>query len=183
MQNVHSSRIAALVSLAFVISLATGCNSKTAPTPENYTQALNAYLLTHTDCLLPDAPRFPFETSEPGKTRQLDALVKAQLLTSATEPAIHASRYTVTDAGARYAPRFCYGHREVSQIVSSTPPAKANGFLETQVTFTYILRDIPVWAKSAAVQAAFPAMAAATSNGGTATRTLAQTMAGWQVPE
>jgi hypothetical protein len=101
----------------------------------------------------------------------------------ATEPAIHASRYTVTPIGARFAPRFCYGHREVSQIVSSTPPAQADGFVETKVTFTYTVKDVPVWAKSAAVLAAFPAMAQATANGGTASRTLAQTMAGWQVPE
>jgi hypothetical protein len=183
MPNSHAVRIATLVPSALAVVLAAGCNSKTAPTPENYTQALNAYLLNHNDCLLPDAPRFPFETSEPGKTRQLDALVQTQLLTRATEPAIHASRYTVTPIGARFAPRFCYGHREVNQIVSSTPPAKANGFVETQVTFTYVLKDVPVWARSAVVQAAFPAMAEATANGGTATRTLAQTMAGWQVPE
>jgi hypothetical protein len=183
MPNSRIVRIAALVPLALTLLLVAGCNSKTKPTPENFTQALNSYLLTHGDCLLPDAPRFPFETSDPAKTKQLDALVQSQLLTRATEPAIHASRYTVTPIGARFAPRFCYGHREVNQIVSSTPPAQANGFVETQVTFTYTLKDVPVWARSAAVQAAFPAMAQATTNGGTATRTLAQTMAGWQVPE
>jgi hypothetical protein len=183
MPNSYAVRIATLVPLALIVVLAAGCNSKTAPTPENYTQALNTYLLTHGDCLLPDAPRFPFETSDPARTKQLDSLVESQLLTRATEPAIHASRYTVTPIGARFAPRFCYGHREVNQIVSSTPPAQANGFVETQVTFTYTLKDVPVWARGAAVQAAFPAMAQATANGGTATRTLAQTMAGWQVPE
>ncbi len=183
MPNHHSVRIVTLVPLALTVVLAVGCNSKTSPTPENYTQALNVYLGSHSDCLLPDAPRFPFETSEPTKTKQMDALVQSQLLTRATEPAIHVSRYTVTDVGARFAPRFCYGHREVNQIVSSTPPAKANGFIETQVTFTYSLKDVPVWAKSPDVQAAFPAMAQAVANGGTATRTLAQTMAGWQVPE
>jgi hypothetical protein len=187
MPNSYAVRIANLVPLALTlvltVVLAAGCNSKTAPTPENFTQALNTYLLSHSDCLLPEAPRFPFETSDPAKTRQLDALVQAQLLTRATEPAIHASRYTVTPIGARFAPRFCYGHREVSQIVSSTPPAQADGFVETKVTFTYTVKDVPVWAKSAAVLAAFPAMAQATANGGTASRTLAQTMAGWQVPE
>jgi hypothetical protein len=183
MPNSYAVRIATLVPLALIVVLAAGCNSKTAPTPENYTKALNIYLLTHGDCLLPDAPRFPFETSDPARTKQLDSLVESQLLTRATEPAIHASRYTVTPIGARFAPRFCYGHREVNQIVSSTPPAQANGFVETQVTFTYTLKDVPVWARGAAVQAAFPAMAQATANGGTATRTLAQTMAGWQVPE
>jgi hypothetical protein len=183
MPNSYAARIATTATLAFSLALACGCNSKTSPTPENFTQAINTYLLAHTDCLLPEAPRFPFETSEPGKTKQLDSLVQSQLLTRATEPAIHASRYTVTPIGARFAPRFCYGHREVAQIVSFTPPAQANGFVETRVTYTYTMKDVPVWAKGAAVQAAFPAMANATSNGGTATLTLAQTMAGWQVPD
>ena len=100
MPNSYAVRIATLVPIALAVVLAVGCNTKTAPTPENYTQALNAYLLNHNGCLLPDAPRFPFETSDPAKTKQLDALVESQLLTRATEPSIHASRYTVTPIGA-----------------------------------------------------------------------------------
>lgn len=183
MPNSHSVRIVAIAPLALTLLFALGCNSKTAATPENFTQALNTYFLSHTDCLLPEAPRFPFETTDPVKTKQMDSLAESQLLTRQTEPAIHASRYTPTAIGARYAPRFCYGHREVAQIVSFTPPAQANGFVETKVTYNYTMKDVPVWAKGAAVQAAFPAMAQATTKGGTATQTLAQTMAGWQVPE
>ena len=163
--------------------LAVGCDSKTAATPENFTRGLNTYLQAHPDCLLPDPPKFPFETSDPVRSRQMDALAAAQLLTRGTERTIHVSRYTLTDAGQRYAPRFCYGHRQVTGIASSTPPAKANGFLESEVTYTYTLSEVPVWARSAAVQAAFPAMAQTVANGGTASRILAQTMTGWQVPE
>jgi hypothetical protein len=173
----------ACLSVAFTLILATGCTSKTAPTPENYTQTLNAWFLEHSDCLFPDSPHFPFETTDPVKTRQMDSLVTGQLLARTTEPALHESRYTITDVGARYAPRFCYGHRQVTSIDSSTPPAVANGFPETQVTFHYTYMDVPVWAKSAAVEAAFPAMGQAITNGGVATRTLARTMAGWQVPD
>jgi len=160
-----------------------GCHSKTAATPENFTQTLNAYFLEHPDCLLTPAPRFPYETSNAAEIKQFDALTDARLLTRATETAIHVNRYTITDAGARYAPRFCYGHREVKTIVDSTKPTQANGFVETNVTFTYTMMDVPVWAKGTEVQAAYPAMATATTAGGTATHTLAQTMAGWQVPE
>ncbi len=69
MPNSHTVRIATLVPLALMaVLLVAGCNSKTSPTPENYTQALNAYLLAHSDCLLP-ATRFPLETSDPAKSQ------------------------------------------------------------------------------------------------------------------
>lgn len=169
---------------AFVAALLlAGCHSKTAVAPENFTAALNAHFVDHPDCLMPDAPRFPFETSEPEKTRQMDSLVKAQLLTVAKEPSIHASRYTPTTTGARAVPRFCYGHRAVTSIDSFTPPTQSNGFPETQVTFHYEMKDVPVWAKTPEVQAAFPAMAHAISEPSSGKATLAKTMAGWSVPE
>ena len=77
------------------------------------------------------------------------------------EAAIHASRYSVTQGGERAAPRFCYGHRSVTAIDSFTPPAQANGFPETQVSYRYEIKDVPVWAKTPEVQAAFPEMAKA----------------------
>ena len=65
MPNSHTIRIATLVPLALMtVLLLAGCNSKTSPTPENYTQALNAYLLAHSDCLLP-ATRFPSRAAIP----------------------------------------------------------------------------------------------------------------------
>jgi hypothetical protein len=116
-------------------------------------------------------------------TKQLNALVDEQLLTVGEERDLHVSRYTTTDAGARVAPRFCYGHRVVSSIDSSTPPAPANGFPETQVTYHYTMQDVPVWAKSDAMRAAFPAMALNTSGTASDKATLAGTVAGWQVPD
>ena len=116
-------------------------------------------------------PKLPelvfFETTDPVKTRQMDSLVTGQLLARTTEPALHESRYTITDVGARYAPRVCYGHRQVTSIDSSTPPAVANGFPETQVTFHYTYMDVPVWAKSAAVEAAAAASVNGVNIGGT----------------
>jgi hypothetical protein len=167
-----------------VLLLATaGCHSKTAATPENFTAGLNAHFLEHSECLLPDAPRFPYETSDPVKTKQLNALVAAQLLTVAEERDIHVSRYTVTAAGARVAPRFCFGHRVVTSIDSFTPPAPANGFPETVVVYHYKIEDLPVWADSAGVRAAYPAMAHATSGDATDKATMASTIAGWTVPD
>jgi hypothetical protein len=183
----RTSRLAPSISAtltAALLVLATGCqSSKTKATPENFIQALNSHFQTHSECLFPEPPRFPLGTSDKTQTRQFDSLVKAQLLTVAQEPAIHVSRYTVTTVGTRYAPRFCYGHRTVTAIDSFTPPAQANGFPETRVTYRYTLQDVPIWAKTPEVQAAFPAMAKATTQESTAQATLAGTLAGWQVPD
>jgi hypothetical protein len=169
---------------AALLVLATGCqSSKTKATPENFIQALNANFQTHSECLFVEAPRFPYGTSDKAQIKQFDSLVKAQLLTVAQEPAIHVSRYSVTTIGARYAPRFCYGHRTVTAIDSFTPPAQANGFPETRVTYRYTIQDVPIWAKTPEVQVAFPEMAKATTQESTAQATLAGTLAGWQVPD
>ncbi|HZY71811.1 MAG TPA: hypothetical protein VFE22_01745 [Edaphobacter sp.] len=159
-----------------------GCNSKSAPTPENFIQGLNKHFADHPDCLFSNM-RFPYETSDRKETAQMDTLVASKLLDKTVESAIHVNRYTVNSVGTRYAPRFCYGHRVVNTIDSSTPPVIVNGFKQTQVTYHYSMQEVPVWAKSADVLAAFPAMAEMTSGKATGAATLAQTTVGWQVPD
>jgi hypothetical protein len=175
--------IAVLICGGALLLAGVGCHSKTAPTAANFMVALNAYFLEHPDCLFPQAPRFPYEASGPVETKQMDALVKEQMLTVEGEADIHVSRYTPTQAGLRAAPRFCYGHRAISAIDSFTPPAQANGFMETQVAYHYTMDEVPVWAQSDGMRAAFPAMAVATSGAATGKVTLASTMAGWTVPD
>jgi hypothetical protein len=171
------------VALVFVATLTSGCNTgKSAPTPANFTLAINNHFLDHPDCLFSDM-RFPFETSDPAKTKQMDSLVKSLLLEKSVESSIHVSRYTVAPAGTRYAPRFCYGHRQVTSIDSFTPIAVNDGFKETTVTYSYTMKEVPVWAISHDVQAAFPEMARATTGQVTAKATLAQTPVGWQIPD
>ena len=168
--------------LAFV-TFASGCNSgKSAPNPANFTQAINNHFLDHLDCLFSDT-RFPFETSDPAKTKQMDSLVKALLLDKSVESSIHVSRYTVTTNGARFAPHFCYGHREVTSIDSFTPIAIVDGFKETTVSYSYTMKEVPVWALGHDIQAAFPDMARATTGQVPAKATLAQTPVGWQIPD
>ncbi len=182
----HASRIRGKLPscLLFpVLVLSLGCHSKTAATPENFITGLNAHFADHPDCLLPKAPRFPYETSDPVETKQMESLVAMKLLTASVEPSIHVSRYTVTDYGTRYAPRFCFGHRVVSSVDSFTPPAQANGFTETTVSYRYTMKDVPVWAKSQQVVAAFPVLAQALGGESTGKATLASTMVGWQVPD
>lgn len=178
-----SRRLAATAILGIFTLISSGCNPKAKPTPANFTQTLNAYFLEHPDCLLTDV-RFPYATSDPVRTKQLNTLVKSLLLDVSVENAVHTSRYTPTTTGARYAPRFCYGHREITGIESFTPPAKgATGFPETHVIYHYKMEDVPVWAKSPDVRTAFPSMERATSGDATDKATLAQTIAGWQVPD
>ena len=173
----------ALLAATFLLLPLAACDSKSKATPENFITGLNAHFADRPECLFPNPPIFPYETTDPVMTKQLNALVTAQLLTVAVERDIHASRYTTTDAGARVAPRFCYGHREVTAIDSFTPPTPANGFPETKVTYRYTVQNVPVWAKSTEVLAAFPAMAQAISGTSTDKATLAGTIAGWQVPD
>jgi hypothetical protein len=168
---------------AAVVALTLGCNSKTKATPNNFTQTLNAYFQERPECLF-SGVHFPYATSDAEVTKQMNTLVKSQMLEASYESAVHTTRYTVARAGTRYAPRFCYGHRVISSIEEFTPPARgASGFPETHVNYHYTMTDVPVWAKSPDVLAAFPAMANATTNGGSGQATLAQTLAGWQVPE
>ncbi len=164
------------------LSVLFGCDSKTKPTSENFITTLNTFYNEHTECLLPDAPRFPLETTDPAQIKQFNSLAKAQLLEIGKETGLKSSRYTLTTAGARYAPHFCYGHRNVTAIDSSTPPAPENGFPTTHVTYHYTIADVPIWAKTPEVQAAFPAMAKAIGTESSAQATLAKTIAGWTVP-
>jgi len=182
-QAAPATVLAALALNLFIVALTSGCNSgKSAPTPANFTLAINNHFLDHPDCLLANT-RFPFETGDPAETKQMDSLVKAGLLAKSEEASIHVSRYTVAPAGTRFAPRFCYGHREVASIDNFTPLSVVEGFKETTVTYTYAMKEVPVWALSHDVQAAFPEMARATSSQLTTRATLAQNPVGWQIPD
>lgn len=170
----------------FLASLAlfatTACDHKSAPTTPNYIKGLNTFYLDRSECLLPNG-RFPLETTDPAEQKRMNTLVASQLLKVSSEPAIKESRYIPTDLGAKSAPHFCYGYREITSIESATPPAVANGFNETQIVYHYVIKDAPVWAKSEAVQSAFPDLATKMSGNATDKATLAQTRVGWQVPD
>lgn len=178
--------IPAMLLLTSVVPL-TGCNTKTKATPANYIATMNAYFVEHPDCLLGGGTRFPYEVGEKDpqgpSQQQMDAFATAKLVEAKREPAIHISRYTLTAEGTRLAPRFCFGHRVVTLIDSSTPPAPANGFTETQVAYHYRVADVPIWAKSAEIDAAFPKFQLETSGEATDKITLALTGVGWSVPD
>jgi hypothetical protein len=187
MDKTRTMRMTAGVGLAAVMALAAGCNTQNKPTPENFTKTLNAYFQDRSDCLFPQGHAWPYEVA-PGPTakedkKEMDALTDAGLLTRLEDRSMNVSRYSLNGlAGQRFAPRFCYGHREVTGIVSFTPPGPKNGFTETDVTYQYAMRDVPVWANAEAVKAAFPQLAKSLGSAPTDQMTLATVGAGWQVP-
>jgi hypothetical protein len=164
------------------IALLAGCNSATKPTPENYLTTLNAWLPDHPDCLLDGSIRFPYETSDPVMTKKMDALVASQMMILTDDRNLHVKIYALTKLGTKASPNFCFGYRKATDIVSSTPPAMANGFPETQVVYKYVIRDLTSWADTPQMMAAFPVLAAETSGNATDTITLALTRISWSVP-
>ena len=174
--------LTAAFALAGCSLVMTGCKSATDPTPENYLKTINAYLPDHPDCLLDSSVTFPYTTGDAARTKQLDTLVKSQVLEVGREPMMHVSRYTLTATGKAAGPHLCFGYRNATAIVSNTPPAPANGFPETKVTYKYVLHDMPMWAKSEDVQAAFPVLAHEAGGDATDTITLALDRVGWSVP-
>jgi hypothetical protein len=173
--------------LTLALSL-TACNSYKAASPENFTRAINAYYAENDDCLYPSALHFPYEVQahelSPGQVKALDALTTAGLLKRGEEKDIQVKRYSLTPYGSsRVTGRFCYGHRQVTSIDSSTPPATVNGQQTTQVTYHYKMMDLPGWAQSDDMRATFPALAKDTADQPQDTVRLVLTVNGWRVPE
>ena len=83
------------------VGLLGGCHGASEASPANFTKGIAKYLVDHPDCLYPASLRLPYETSDKGEVKQLDTLVAAKLLANAAEPAIHVTRYTVTDYGQK----------------------------------------------------------------------------------
>ncbi len=142
-----------------VALLATGCNKK-ADNTMNFTSAINTYYSAHPACLWPDAVKFPVQvdTSDTSQTTGYDALVDQGLLVRTTaekKKLIIASKqvtnYDLSDQGRSawtvdvQQPgfgNFCYGHRKVSSIDSSTPTTSDVG-ATTQVAITTSWRMRP----------------------------------------
>jgi len=174
------------IAAAAVLVFIGGCSTANKPTDQNFIKALNDYYQDRQECLFPDGRQFPYEVA-PGvdqkkEQAQMNALTAAGLMVRLEDRIMHIDKYTLNVVGQRYAPRFCYGHRQVTGIVSFTAPAPRNGFTETTVTYRYTMMDVPVWAQLDQLKAAFPALAQALAANPTDQATLATVGAGWHVP-
>ena len=179
------------------IFLTVGCNKK-ADNSLNFTNALNTYYSAHPACLWSDTIKFPVQadTSDTAKTSGYDALVDQGLLVRTTaekKKFIIASKqvnnYDLSDKGRSAWTadvnqpgfgNFCYGHRKVSGIDSSTPTSSAVG-ATTQVTYHSSLDDTPAWASAPETQNAYPQLHADLAGPEPSHATLTNTNNGWQV--
>jgi hypothetical protein len=174
-----------------------GCNRKIDNTM-NFTNAINSYYSAHPACLWSDPMKFPVQanTSDTSKTSGYDALVDQGLLVRTTAEKrvmIVASKqvnnYDLSDKGRSgwtadaNQPgfgNFCYGHRKVSSIDSSTPTTSAVG-ATTQVAYHYTFVDVASWANAAETQTAYPQLHSELAGPVTANATLTNTSNGWQL--
>jgi hypothetical protein len=194
--HIRPAHFAAAI-LAASVLLVTGCDKK-ADNSLNYTNAINTYYSTHPACLWKTSQQFPeqVDTSDHEKTAPLDALVDQGLLARTTaekKVMIIASKqvtnYDLSEKGrAAWTPdtaqpgfgNFCYGHRKVTAIDSSTPTTDQPG-ATTQVTYRYSFGDPPAWAAAAETQNAYPDVRSNLSGPHTGQATLSNTSSGWAV--
>jgi hypothetical protein len=180
-----------------VVLLAAGCNKK-EDNNMNFTNAINTYYSAHPACLWPEPIKFPVQadTSDVSKTSGYDALVDQGLLVRTTaekKKMIIASKqvnnYDLSDKGRSawtadtQQPgfgNFCYGHRKVSTIESSTPTTDQPG-AATKVSYHYTFTDAPDWATAAETQNAYPQIHSDLAGPQSAQATLTNTTSGWQV--
>ena len=180
-----------------VLLVAAGCNKK-ADNSINYKSAINAYYSAHPACVFDSPIKFPVQktTSDVSQTAPYDALVDQGLLvrTNAEKKVFivaskQVNNYDLSDQGRTAWTadpsdpgfgNFCYGHRSVSAIDSSTPTRSDPG-ATTAVTYHYTFSDAPGWANAAETKTAFPNLAANLSGSQTDSATLTNTSSGWQV--
>jgi len=174
----------------------TACQ-KTADTKPNFESGINAYYQAHPSCLWSTAQQFPIQIghSDP-KTAQFDALVDQGLLVRTTSEkkiiiiSKQENNYDISDKGRGvwtadpsqpgYG-NFCYGHRKVSTIDSSTPTTDQPG-ATTTVQYHYTFTDAPSWASTPETRTAYPRVQS--NLNGTpkpATATMTNTTNGWQM--
>lgn len=189
-----NTRILSASALALI--LFTGCNKK-ADNSLNFTSAINTYYSAHPACLWSEPKKFPVQanTSDDGKTSNYDALVDQGLLVRTTEEkkillfSKQVNNYDLSDKGRSAWTadvtqpgfgNFCYGHRKVSDIVSSSPTTDVAG-ATTTVAYHYTLSDAPAWATAAETQNAYPQIRADLTNSQSDHANLTNTANGWQV--
>jgi hypothetical protein len=186
-----------ILSTTALLLTITACNKK-ADNSINYTSAINSYYSAHPACLWPTSQQFPAqaETSDQSKTMPYDALVDQGLLVRTTAEkkkmiviTKQVNNYDLSDKGrAAWTAdtsqpgfgNFCYGHRKVSSIDSSTPTTDTVG-AATNVNYHYTLSDVPAWANAPETQTAYPQIRSAIAGPQAATAALTNTSNGWQV--
>ena len=180
-------RVARLTTAALLLVMIGGCTrKKTQASNENFKRAINAYFYNGRDeCLFPVAQKFPNEVKvgEKAEMKDMDALAKAGLLRRTEDGAFQLVRYDVTPEGTRAKARFCFGHRDVTEVDSFTPLRVEDNRKASDVTYHYRIVDAPVWAQDDGLKKQFPELARKTSGHAEGKTTVMSAYEGWEVPD
>lgn len=197
MKNLRHPVVRAAVVAGVVWFTAAGCNKKVDHTIA-YTNAINTYYAARPACLWPQPVKFPVqeETSDTSKTMPYDALVDQGLLVRTTAEkkkfivtSKQVNNYDLSDSGRSAWTadtsqpgfgNFCYGHRTVSSIDSSTPAQDQQGATSV-VAYHVKLSGVPGWANEAETQNAYPQVKADLAGPQSAQATLTYNGQAWQV--
>ncbi|WP_419804717.1 hypothetical protein [Terriglobus sp.] len=187
-----------LTVVAVTAALATGCNKKKDDSG-NLKTAINNYYDAHPECLFDADKKFPVQedTKDESATAPYDALVQQGLLARTTAEKTKllvlnksVTNYDLTDKGRgtwRANPNqpgygnFCYGKREIENIVSHTPVGSTQPGVSSTVNYTYTIGNVADWARAAVVQNAYPGVRTRLAGTSNAQDTLVLTNNGWQV--
>jgi hypothetical protein len=181
---------------AAMLLLLTGCK-KTADNSINYKSVIDGWYSAHPSCLWDTSQKFPVQVaaSNDSQNAPFAALVDQGLLVRSTseKKIIIISKQEINydlsdngrsawtaDASQPGYGNFCYGHRSVASITSSTPNSGEPG-ATTVVNFQYGFDGAPGWAKAPVVQTAFPHVQTDLAGSGVGSATLTDTSNGWQV--
>jgi hypothetical protein len=190
-------RICGALSVGVVgLLLVTGCR-KTADNSLNYKSAIDGWYSAHPSCLWSTSQKFPVQVgaSNDSQNAPFAALVDQGLLVRSTseKKIVIVSKQEINydlsgngrsawtaDPNQPGYGNFCYGHRKVQKITSSTPNNGEPGATAT-VNYQYGFTGAPGWAQAAEVQNAFPQVKSDLAGGGSASATLTDSNNGWQV--
>lgn len=182
---------------AAIVAAVAGCHSN-AVDPGAFKSALNSYYSATPVCVWSSPVKFPAQadTNNEEQTKGFDALTDAGMLVRTPQEkkrfligSKQVNDYDLSDKGRSTWTadsgepgfgNFCFGHPEVTNIDSYSPP-NDGGATQYTVTYHYGVSNVSDWAKSAEMSAAFPKIAAATAAQQTGTATLVKSQNGWQV--
>jgi hypothetical protein len=200
-----------LIPFAGLLFLA-ACNSARKPSDANFATAINQYLATHGRTCALIGNQFPADVPKAHASMlapRLAALEQAGLVHGTdTTAVVHGMldvlrgptapqpvrRYELTAEGQRYFQQtpgplgttysFCYGQKAVDSIVRWTQPTGTQSSSQSEVTYTYKLVDLAVWAQRPDMQQAFPDIQATISGASKANQVvgLQLTNEGWEIP-
>ncbi|MBS9764102.1 hypothetical protein [Pseudomonas mosselii] len=198
-----------IIPLALLATLV-GCSDGQQPDEAELRQAAQAYLDTrYPHCFVISA--FPTRTRDfdvEGTNKALHALARVGVVserevarTEVPERLWQPARtdiyyaYDLTDEGRRYykadaRPRangastggLCFGKARVTAVKGFSAPVEHNGRRQSQVTYSYQVTELPVWASDAAVQANIAGLGLAAGSSAKPleeTRSMVLTAQGW----